>query len=754
MNEIFLEFIYHGNSMIIKCERNEYMKDIFKRYLIKINKNLNDVYFLCNGNKINEELKLEEINNKDNEIKILVNNIKDSVINSTQLLNQSKDIICPKCGNICIIDFKDYKITLNKCNNNHSIKNILLDEFTNLQNINEFCNNCNKKKDEIYNNQLYKCCNCNLNLCPICKSNHNKEHKIIDYEVKHYLCNIHGERYILYCLKCNLNLCQKCEIEHNKNHNYIYLNTLLPNQENNINELKAKIDKLKSEIIIIINKLQKIMDNMEIYYNINNNIFNNYNIKNQNYEILININNIYNYNEIIIKDINEIINENKVENKIKYLYNIYEKMITKTEIIKNYEIGKEDNIGLSGNKLVNNIQNKNESKNEIKKGFNIIEEIISFEDDLKLNALIKPRGLTNIGGTSYINATLQCLYHVKQLSESLINSDKINEKLELTYSFKKLIEKLAFTNIKKFKIDRKYNRVTGENINSINPEKFIELLCKKNPQFKGNKASDPKDLIIYLLKKMDKGITLRNNKSTTMKKFHGLNKSEMNKENFKEFHNSIISDLFFGFQSSEIICHSCQNCFTAYYTFYYLILPMEETYNSLNIENKKKKNLNPQSYHIFNGKLKVHDCIKEYLKDKLLTGDNQIYCIKCRRICDSTNKINIYKSPNILILILDRKNRNSFKFEINFSSKELLDLSRYTIINQNSPKYFELFGVISSFNKSSEGDHFIAYCKHFDDNWYKFDDSIAIAASENELTNGVPYILFYKNIDLNKEFEN
>jgi len=213
---------------------------------------------------------------------------------------------------------------------------------------------------------------------------------------------------------------------------------------------------------------------MEIYYNINNNIINNYNLKCQNYEILININNINNYNQIIIKDINEIINENKIDNKIKYLYNMYDTMMTKAEIIKKYEIGKEDNI-------VNNIQNCKESKNKINliKKSSLIEEIISLENDLKFNALIKVRGLTNIGDTSYINATLQCLYHVKPLSESLVNDDKIDKKLELTYCYKKLIEELAFTNIKKFKIDRQYNLVTGEKINSIKPEYFIELLYKK-----------------------------------------------------------------------------------------------------------------------------------------------------------------------------------------------------------------------------------------------------------------------------------
>ena len=153
MSEVTIEFIYKGNSTKIQSKRDECMKDIFKGYLNKINKDINEVYFLYNGNKIEEELKLEEINKKDNEIKILVYNINDKNIEDKEkILKEYKDIICPECGNICLLDIKDYKIILNKCVNNHSIDNILLDEFNDLQknnNLNIICNNCNKNKNEI-----------------------------------------------------------------------------------------------------------------------------------------------------------------------------------------------------------------------------------------------------------------------------------------------------------------------------------------------------------------------------------------------------------------------------------------------------------------------------------------------------------------------------------------------------------------------------------------------------------------------------
>ena len=358
MSEVILYFTYDGNTVKIQGKRNEYLENIFKRYSSKIRKDINDLFFLCEGKKLNGESKLENINNKDNEINILVNDInnKDHE-NKEEIIKKNKDIICPKCGEICLINIKDY------CSNNHSIENILLDEFNHLQRKNKIlnlkCSECNIGINEIYKKKLYKCCNCKINICPLCKSKHekhDKNHIIIEYELRNYLCNVHGEKYISYCEECNKNLCDMCEIEHT-NHNYNSLTKLIINKENNSKELKIKIVNLINEINDIINKLNKIIENMKIYYNLNNNIMNNYNKRNKNFEILMNINNIYNNNELIIKDITEIINENKIENKIKYLYNIYDKMMTRNEFTIKYAIGKEDKIRIFGDKFVENNKN-------------------------------------------------------------------------------------------------------------------------------------------------------------------------------------------------------------------------------------------------------------------------------------------------------------------------------------------------------------------------------------------------------------
>ena len=218
MADVIIDFIFNRQMIKLECKRNEFMKNIFKRYIVKANKDIKNVFFLYNGYKINGELKLEQINKKDKEIQIYVVpiNIKREVI------KHSKDIICPECGENCLLSIDKYKLSLNNCKNGHNLTNILFEEYFDIQKINELtilCNDCKKNnKARVNNNQFYKCCNCNINLCPACKSKHNKEHIIIDYELKNYICKTHGENYISYCKACNINLCRKCELKHDKNH--------------------------------------------------------------------------------------------------------------------------------------------------------------------------------------------------------------------------------------------------------------------------------------------------------------------------------------------------------------------------------------------------------------------------------------------------------------------------------------------------------------------------------------------------------
>lgn len=111
---------------------------------------------------------------------ILVDDIQLTEINE-KIIN-SKDIICPTCKETIKMKIKGYKIYLYDCKNGHNKDNILLDKFENTQNINESeikCSVCNTNKSKIYNQIFYICNKCKMNICPICKSIHDKTHIII-----------------------------------------------------------------------------------------------------------------------------------------------------------------------------------------------------------------------------------------------------------------------------------------------------------------------------------------------------------------------------------------------------------------------------------------------------------------------------------------------------------------------------------------------------------------------------------------------
>ena len=63
-----IEFIYGGIKTIIQCNINEKMNDIYNKYIIKIGKNINDIHFIYDGNKIQENIKNLAFNELANNI--------------------------------------------------------------------------------------------------------------------------------------------------------------------------------------------------------------------------------------------------------------------------------------------------------------------------------------------------------------------------------------------------------------------------------------------------------------------------------------------------------------------------------------------------------------------------------------------------------------------------------------------------------------------------------------------------------------
>ena len=195
-----ITFNYEENDTPIQCNIDDKIKDIIVKFEGEKNKNKTKLYYLYNGNEINDELtfneQANELDKNRKKMKIIVDNIEDTKEKNELIF---KDIICPDCKEGIFINFKDFRINLSGCKNNHSQKNLALNKFVENQKLDVSCDQCNKKNRDY---PFYFCNTCNKNLCPSCNSAHDKNHRIIHYNDKFYICKKHNETFIKYCKSC------------------------------------------------------------------------------------------------------------------------------------------------------------------------------------------------------------------------------------------------------------------------------------------------------------------------------------------------------------------------------------------------------------------------------------------------------------------------------------------------------------------------------------------------------------------------
>ena len=356
-------------------------------------------------------------------------------------------------------------MTYSNCRNNHINKSLFLNEYDKTQQIkiNKFCRDCKK------NVSTYKCINCKINLCLICKSEHNKDHVIIKLDLENYYCDIHGEKYILYCLNCKKNLCKLCKKIHDKNHKFYDFakNELNYNIREDLKNMEKKINSFNENINSIIKKLEQVINMIKIYLRINNDIILNYEknyIKQfKNYQALKNVENIIKYNQLIMKDLDDIINTNDDMNKFKLIYQIYKKMTIKelplsmndkNDINIEYKIiNKNNKVKIFGKEFVDNNKNNcqiiiNDKVRELTQNIDINtcqligNEILKVQ--LKINDLSK---MTNI---SYMFSGCKELYALPDIScINLNNLNGIDHLFSLCELLSNIDENISYWDISK-----------------------------------------------------------------------------------------------------------------------------------------------------------------------------------------------------------------------------------------------------------------------------------------------------------------
>ena len=325
INKITVKINYLNKISEIVCEPEEKMGDIYQKFNIIKSIDKNSIYLWYNKKTVVQNLKIQDYLNFGDKKKKEMELYATSKNNNS--IRKSNHVFCPICGESAIMKVKNYKISICECKNDHNINDLNINEFETSQLINEsiiICGNCKEKnKEETYNHDFYVCKTCNLDLCPLCKMQHNKKHIVYNYENKDFICDEHDMKYVSYCKKCKKNLCPICEEAHKKHEFIKFGNLFINNQDlqNKLNYFKNSIDKFKKDIKVIIYIMSKVIENCEKFFQIYDKINHVFNINKINYYILKMLNEFY--NDAISDNINNIVKFKNYNLKINQIFKMY-----------------------------------------------------------------------------------------------------------------------------------------------------------------------------------------------------------------------------------------------------------------------------------------------------------------------------------------------------------------------------------------------------------------------------------------------
>jgi len=438
-------------------------------------------------------------------------------------------------------------------------------------------------------------------------------------------------------------------------------------------------------------------------------------------------------------------NEKVSKNKIKLNENDKNKFdktnklsLVQLEQKENEIKNKEERLNKKEKKLKDKETELNEKENKIKlKEFELIQRE-NYIKEIEKKSKVVLIGLNNIGATCYMNATLQCLSNSKQLTEYFLNNYIKDSNKVMANEYYEVLRNL-------------WN--PDSIISSYSPNSFKEVLSKENPLFAGIAANDSKDLINFLIERFHQELNIMNSKDINNENLNPLyqpdqtNEFLMLKEFMEEFNqkfNSPISNLFYGVMETKSQCQGCKIVKFNFQVYSFLEFPLQQI-NQYYFNNGKRPLFTNDGK---NPDVDLYECFEYNRKIDLMTGDNQMYCNQCNKLCDSLYSTILYSGPNYLIINLNRGKGAVYECKVNFPNQ--LNIFNYLVYKTEISTY-ELYAVICHLGPSSMNGHFVAYCRNrIDGKWYLYNDAFVTPCTKKyQYNDGMPYILFYRALRSN-----
>ncbi|EMR09991.1 hypothetical protein PNEG_01749 [Pneumocystis murina B123] len=188
----------------------------------------------------------------------------------------------------------------------------------------------------------------------------------------------------------------------------------------------------------------------------------------------------------------------------------------------------------------------------------------------------------------------------------------------------------------------------------------------------------------------------------------------------------------------------------------YISIFSNETENGLrnsNVWDDVKKYEDPLLNNYETSTIHLDDCLDLFAKKEQLGEDDLWYCPNCKEHRRATKQLEIWKSPDILVIHLKRFSnsrnlRDKIDVLVDFPLKGL-DLSERVAEYKNGfnltndSQIYDLYAVSNHFGGLGGG-HYTAYVALENGHFYHFDDSLVVQIHESQIVTPAAYLLFYR----------
>lgn len=326
---------------------------------------------------------------------------------------------------------------------------------------------------------------------------------------------------------------------------------------------------------------------------------------------------------------------------------------------------------------------------------------IDNNSDVKVEELyekVKKEYVKKYAKNSSIKAVLKCLYSYKILNDIILNKKAIIEnnkqKYYIHYWYSQAIDAIA--------------GIKEEDLN-LCIEEFRRAIASSYSKLDGNKEVDPLLLLTFLLFRLhqemnevdnDKisNLNKKNAKYVITSSFDGeedkQNKDQMWNKFIVKYNskvNSLISDLFFGFVKTKIICQTCRKGYYSFSNYFYIIFDLSDR------DSKRDFDLIKDGLEIqFNKKRLI-----------LPDGPDRTYCDSCCSYQAFKEYNRYYMLRSNLIIIFNRGSNYKNKSKIIFDEK--INLEPFIEEGIDSHKNFFLVGCINRVGEMGKDERYSSY---------------------------------------------